>query len=610
MCKMRGSAGMFDVHEFCKRLRRLLDGNYSCRKILLLLIILAAVLLYVGSSLAQWLFSGSREPIEAYEDHCIRERLAGFYFDSVEYNANILFDPPKDDQYPYLPYVGNGVFSVPIQQESRLYIKNGRTLSLPVKWQPLITYPISESTIYREATVTQYTKGIVYKYQCFRDGHHIQYQYYAHRVLEGIFIQEIKISNPSGILQEFPFKAQAPVYWTDALTETINIIVEHTNHPFNVVSGFVSIPNSNKIVAISMVYHALPKNIQVKARSSTKVEYLTSISYSEPILIDQYHKQKDLIREKSVEHMKKALIKQHNQSLKEDHINIWQQFWHSGVQISDSKAIGAINGHQINSTIYYVLSQIPKAVPDIEKSIINNEGCYHGHHTLNAPRLWTDTSTIDAVNRLVESWLITLEKQGCYKLMNGNPSAVLQAIVLSLGGFRFSNQHLEFNIDPQHLHRDFLFRRISYGNVTHLNISVTVNEDNRAVLAVALDRSNSVYFGCDAGCLDEPVALSRSYTKFPVKLTTPLTAILYITSDYQHMQELRNTLHVHAVDEAPAHDHNIMAMHKHGHQLAGLPTLFWLAIAFLIIVFHLFLCKLIFAEFKSQKGVKVRYNKI
>lgn len=92
-------------------------------------------------------------------------------------------------------------------------------------------------------------------------------------------------------------------------------------------------------------------------------------------------------------------------------------------------------------------------------------------------------------------------------------------------------------------------RRISYGNVTHLNITVTVNEDNRAVLGVALDRSDSVYFGCDAGCLGAPVPLSQSYINFPVKLTEPLTAILYITSDYQHMQDLQNVLHVHTVDD-------------------------------------------------------------
>lgn len=66
---------------------------------------------------------------------------------------------------------------------------------------------------------------------------------------------------------------------------------------------------------------------------------------------------------------------------------------------------------------------------------------------------------------------------------------------------------------------------------------------------MALDKSDSVYFGCDAGCLNPPVSLSQSYASIPVKLTKPLTAILYITSDYQHMQDLRNALHVHAIDD-------------------------------------------------------------
>lgn len=86
----------------------------------------------------------------------------------------------------------------------------------------------------------------------------------------------------------------------------------------------------------------------------------------------------------------------------------------------------------------------------------------------DAPRLWKDTSTIDAVNEIVEAWLITLEKQGCHHLVTGGPAAVQQAIVLSLGSLRFSNQHLEFNIDPQYLHRDYLFRYICYSTTRRM----------------------------------------------------------------------------------------------------------------------------------------------
>ena len=85
---------------------------------------------------------------------------------------------------------------------------------------------------------------------------------------------------------------------------------------------------------------------------------------------------------------------------------------------------------------------------------------------------------------------------------------VLQAMVLSFGGLKFSNQHLEFNTEPKDLHRDFFFRRISYGNNTHLNVSVIVGDDNKAQLYVSLDRNDRPYYACDAGCLDPPAKLT------------------------------------------------------------------------------------------------------
>lgn len=50
---------MFDAYEFSKRMRRLIDGNYSYRKILLLLIFFGGIILYFGPFLAKWLFSSN-----------------------------------------------------------------------------------------------------------------------------------------------------------------------------------------------------------------------------------------------------------------------------------------------------------------------------------------------------------------------------------------------------------------------------------------------------------------------------------------------------------------------------------------------------------------------
>ncbi len=62
-------------------------------------------------------------------------------------------------------------------------------------------------------------------------------------------------------------------------------------------------------------------------------------------------------------------------------------------------------------------------------------------------------------------------------------------------------------------------------------------------------KSNRDYFACDAGCLDPPVKLSTEPKVFPVKLTDPITAILYITSDHQHMEELKLAIHYKEVAE-------------------------------------------------------------
>lgn len=42
---------------------------------------------------------------------------------------------------------------------------------------------------------------------------------------------------------------------------------------------------------------------------------------------------------------------------------------------------------------------------------------------------------------------------------------------------------------------------------------------------------------------------SQSRREFPVKLTEPLTAILYITEDKQHMEDIHHAIHVKEVVE-------------------------------------------------------------
>lgn len=60
---------------------------------------------------------------------------------------------------------------------------------------------------------------------------------------------------------------------------------------------------------------------------------------------------------------------------------------------------------------------------------------------------------------------------------------------------------------------------------------------------------------------------------------------------------------------APPHAHDVLALHRHGHKLGGLPISFWIALAFLIVVFHLFLLKIVLNEMGFFKPTAPLYSR-
>ena len=249
------------------------------------------------------------------------------------------------------------------------------------------------------------------------------------------------------------------------------------------------------------------------------------------------------------------------EQLRTQHQAVWKELWTTGFGISHSMAESAVNGRQMNATIYYVLSQSPTPLHSLKLTsegkaelmghLAYLEGCYGSLPTLHETKnLWKSLHSLQEVNTVVQYWFLNLDVNGCHKLLKSGADGVVQAMVLSFAGLKFRQHHLELNSDPKDLHRDYQMRRVQYGNATHLNISISVQTDNKAVIEVSLDRKDKDYFACDAGCLDLPVKLSATEIKrFPVKLTDPVTAVLYITADYAHMQNLRHTIHVKEVGD-------------------------------------------------------------
>ncbi|EDV31352.1 uncharacterized protein Dana_GF14592 [Drosophila ananassae] len=630
----RSAKSKFETVDAVRRIKRLAEGTLSSYRRLFLLLLCVCVVFYLLPPIFRYIFLSSYTETKDPHSVCMDDRLTPFILQNYEFDANIRHVSPSmlPGERDITPYVGNGYLGLEIAHDAFLNIKHGRAMQLPIRFQPVVSVQAAGE---KEATVVEYLTGMVHRFQCLA-GYFVSYTYYAHRTQPNILMQELQITNTRNMMEEI--ELVMPRVNLPKLTKRIVTLSEpvsvrmFTYSALEVLTGTVQPQpeDPSKYIVISIVKPQLESKLQLRKRGTVRIVYPIAVQYSKPVTENQVKGISDATEQQATQAMTKLLQKLGSKATntgslnsintyRQEHIDVWTDLWATGFTISTSKAENSLNGDRINATMYAVLSQVRSFEfeeiggnkrEDIAKALTYAEGCYDSYHTLQAENLWREMSNLQQLNSLVSSWMLTLEKQGCHNLIRAGASGVIQAMVLSFGSFRFSNQHLECNIHPKFLHRDFHFRRLNYGNKTHLNVTIIVKDDNKAVINVALDRSDRSYYACDGGCLDEPILLTQNRRQFPVKLTEPLTAILYITEDKQHMEELHHAIHVKEVVEAPAHEQHLIALHRHGHQLGGLPTLFWVSVCAIIIVFHIFLCKLIIKEYcEPSDKLRYRYNK-
>ncbi|XP_076471701.1 uncharacterized protein KIAA2013 homolog isoform X2 [Babylonia areolata] len=589
------------------------------RKVVLIILFVLALFYY----LVPYFFGGSSTTFQPDTvEECLEERLSEFHTAIGAGDAFVQHERVQEGETHNVIYVGNGRMAVSVNSANGLFIRLNRALSLPVKYWPLVFANIKKERVL-ETNVLDIRSGLAYKIQAVRNPSgciHSGSQVYAHRSRPSYLVQDIRIQNPTKYAIQVEFDQVGASGWTGAVTE-MKQVSSQTGQTvqYRVSRGLVEIPESESVVAVA-IGSVVMKDTAVTILPGTTQTYhlLTVVHYTKPAARADAEGYLASLVTQVDQDMSKGLGFA-DKHLRQQHTRVWGKLWESGFSISHSKAAGMVNGDKVNRTLYYVLSNVPAPMHDlstskkdraaIEKVLHYPDRCYQGHYTIDAETLWIEPEDEDEIARVVTTWMITLEKHGCEFMVQAGAEGVLQAMILSLGALHFHNQHLELNMDPRNLHRDFVFRRLNYGNNTHVNISVTVGDDNKASIYVSLDRNDRPYYACDAGCLDMPVQLSNAWQRFPVKLTEPLTGILYITADKQHMEELKHSIHVKEIKEAPAHEHHVLALHKHGHHFGGLPTLFWVSIAFLIIIFHMFLFKLIYNEYcQGQERYRSRYN--
>lgn len=151
--------------------------------------------------------------------------------ESLEFNSHIIETSSKSDEFQeensnwLIHFVGNGVLGAEIQPNSPIYIRSSSVLSLSVPFQPITSVFLPGSNVegYREASVLQYPNGLAHKIQCIP--HHggclaVTHQFYAHRTISSLLVQDIKITNPTDYDVTFNLEQAGLAKWPTSVVYT------------------------------------------------------------------------------------------------------------------------------------------------------------------------------------------------------------------------------------------------------------------------------------------------------------------------------------------------------------------------------------------------------
>ncbi|CAF3353530.1 unnamed protein product [Rotaria socialis] len=589
----------------CRRFKR------RSRQSILLCFIGAFVVFYL---LSKWL--PRREVYQNIQyDACLQHRLEQFARDQVEMNTIFNHEPIQYGEIVSLPFTGNGYLGLSLSSQSQIQLLTDiRSPFTSSGYSPVVRIS-SDTWEDSSATIVQMKEGVVRRIQCFKFSKersaHVTHVLYAHRKRPSLIVQDIDIINPSEHTLDLALKQNNQILNNDLKQlDQQDVQFDQTKDSYIMTTNQIPVRQHGFIIYVILTNRII-STTNVKPGSLEKQTILTVVKFSSVLL------ENSLLNKTYVQELQQELQTQAKSDMSDalsisairllkEHTSTWSLIWESGFSISRSLAPSTMNGDIVNRTIYYVLCSTSAPLYELKvdenktaeftHSLFQVNQCYESHSTLIGAKLWIAPGDDLAVSQLANLWRSTLSRKGCFTLMRSGVNGVLQSMLLSIGGIRFRNHHLEMYLDPKELHRDMFFRSINFGKQYHVNISITVGHDNRAVIDVSMDSENAQAYACDAGCLDSPTKLGILPVRFPVKMTSPPTAILYIAEDFEYMTQLKDTLHVKEVEIAPPHAHDVLALHRHGHKLGGLPIIFWIALAFLIIIFHLFLVKIILNE--------------
>ncbi|XP_074074524.1 uncharacterized protein KIAA2013 homolog [Macrotis lagotis] len=433
----------------------------------------------------------------------------------------------------------------------------------------------------------------------------LQEDFLAHRARPHLYVQRIHVHNPTERVAALWTLGPTPRPPPKAFSSSLE---KAGDHQFLLHSGHSPPLPNGKAHLVVVAAKKLVDLLQVAPRSLLDEAVLWVVYISEPLDLwalkakgakemKELKALQDLARKEILELMEIPVA-----DLLQDHQQRWSQLFASGVEMKKINDAHTPSSLTVNLTLYYMLSCSPAPLlsptlsrwerDQMESTLNYEDHCFSGHATMHAENLWPGRlSSVLQILQLADVWKLTLQKRGCKGLVKVGAPGIMQGMVLSFGGLQFTENHLQFQADPDVLHNSYILHGIHY-KTDHINLAVLLDVEGKPFLHVSVKPHSPPVkiYACEAGCLNEPVELTsepQGHT-FPVMVTQPITPLLYISTDLLHLQDLRHTLHLKAI---LAHEEHMAK------QYPGLPFLFWFSVASLITLFHLFLFKLIYNEY-------------
>ncbi|XP_066500757.1 uncharacterized protein KIAA2013 homolog [Hoplias malabaricus] len=519
----------------------------------------------------------------------------------IERGEGIIYTPQMKESVPFV--TGNGHFLVDVDSNKLWVTSSSQPGSAPVhqtEYLPIVRLQIPGKSSEAQAKMLLYQKGSVLSSRCIllgssqssRDCVIIREEYIAHRSRPNVYLQRVHISNPTDKATSVEVSTESPTFRS--------AVEKMDDKEFMLSSGKVFTERKD-IVVVAVASKRLSTRLQISAKSEYTENIVSVIHTSEPIepsnVDETFNKLREAVKREMVEVLRANL-----EDLVQEHQKAWSDLFISGVEVRKITDAHTPSSQTVNTTLYYILSASMAPLLDssiaaeeherLESSLNYADHCFSGHATMHAENLWPGrVSSVAQVLQLVNLWTLTLQKRGCKVLVAAGAHGLMQGSVLSFGGLQFTENHLQFQADPDVLHNSYSLRGIHY-NKDLINLAVLLDDEGKPFLHVSVKPQEKPVklYACEAGCMNEPVELTsevRGHT-FPVMVTQPITPLLYISTDLTHLQDLRHTLHVKAI---LAHEDHMAK------QYPGLPFLFWFSVASLITLFHLFLFKLIYNEY-------------